>query len=366
MKPSLLLIISTVLVFISCDSGQRYQSVLNDFEVNQAAVRLQYEGKAVKTAQGLSLFAALYILENGEYEVHGMLDGDDQEKVTIHCSEAQIALTDGTRSTTLSADCGSQNTEAGRYFVVKFNPVNSRWLFHQYGLKGDAQPVYSMNLGFLELESKRLENYTYEFRSEEQEYQAYLSNYGFEDQLTKFTYAIDQEAFANQQMQYWDENIQEKSPNDEAITEHTGIPTPPNQYQQFVQISDQEIAINGMAITLSSYQKADSLHLNLRLVNHSNHILSVKPSHCNVSVNSNILTPEGSILLDQRPLDQSWDEVIKLRKGGRFQGKFTYYTPQGLEEFSFSTDGIFVDTLSTKLFYDNLHLRKIVGEEENL
>lgn len=173
---------------------------------------------------------------------------------------------------------------------LKFSIINSRLLYTTTGLTGDLNQAYQ-----LIIDTKK-HTVALNWLLPEKTFLQYKSNHGIEDGATVFMPVMDEDAQKSHQV-------------------ISGM-------NEFVYSGSTEIAAAGINILFQSYHLKGTLHLSIKLVNHSIHEVLIYPKAFLLRLDQQLLAPVHN------------SDLIRLKRSERYSGTFTYVIDKAPIQFS--------------------------------
>ncbi|WP_040495075.1 hypothetical protein [Fulvivirga imtechensis] len=204
-----------------------------------------------------------------------------KDTITLTPNDFRLSTEEGNTVQPVNLDTTTAITpENIVHLKLKFSIINSRLFYSTTGLAGDMNQEYQLKVNF------RGHPITLDWRLSEEVFNNYSGSYGIEEKVIVFMPELDENAQKSYQVL--------------------------NGMNTFIHSGGTEIATAGINTRFRSYHIKDTLHLAVRLVNHSDHEIRIYPEGFVLRLDHQLLIPGQTT------------GPVHLKKSERYIGSFTY------------------------------------------
>ncbi|KIO75834.1 hypothetical protein TH53_18235 [Pedobacter lusitanus] len=323
MRVSLLLILLTTI--FSCKNQTETKKVKGDLNytaANQQSVQLEAALNLTANIRNQALQADLELKNPGN------------DLLTIN--DIELSTPEGIRSIPETGNMGSIVLKPGenKAISLKFHPLNDLREFQLSGRNGYFKSGYNLLINTKSDQDSSPSMLTIPAKLTEPEYKTYLTKYKIPATSYKFNTKTD---FTAKQKLYLSNLKQLKQ-------------------SPFVFLSDQEIAVSGINIRLSSYCEKDTLNAKLFIVNHADFPVRINPDHLGFGYTGESSTDLTNVKVIKISGSQ---EKNLIDKGDRVLIHLKKYFKNPDNKAVLSFNRVFEFSNGTPLFKDNVELIKL-------
>ena len=324
-----LFIILNILLFLSSCGLKRQEGI--ESWPSSAAYVYELAGECALPA-GVQLAISAQVEPEQELQLNMLWKNQGADTLYINSQEAMLLNKEGWRAGPVEVEQASIPLHPGSTATLRFRyqPVSNMRLYKLAGVRGALAKEYSLPLSFVKGGSSRaLLSDTLHFSIDDSLYQHYLSTTGGAGDFSLYT-------------------IQTNKEQEEQIRKRLGALFSESGHSGGARLMEEEVLLAGFNLRVGVYERADTLSLHLRGVNHSPLPLYLVPQKLGIKAKGkNLLSIEGAV----RP-------AVFLKKGERFEIHRQYRKQQPIDSLWFDLGGVKLADKETALVEDDLLLER--------
>lgn len=265
--------------------------------------------------------AVLKADSGGRLYLHLELVNQSENEIQLSAQDWELETVDGLRSSPVNKEDPLTQLYPDSTYIHDFifEPINSLKLYQLIGFMGDLDPRYTIRF--------KQNLLSIDFILSDARYIQYREKWSIEKNLDIFVVG-PQPGFAKAEIGYLAKQVPLNHPESERI-EHG------------VNVTEQEILIDGLNIDFSSFAMEDTLTVRIRLTNHSPFTASITSSSMRIRLDSIALEPVKDVV-DHYEIPKSQRAFVQLKYLLPLQGSptisldvssLTFHTPKPVPVF---------------------------------
>jgi len=308
---------------------------------------------------GIKAEANLSVADSsGKLNLKLIIRNNSNKYINIDYASIQISNEEGIRSNPIDFNKDAQSevkpNSKAEYNLI-YLPVNNFQLFREANLTGDLRRKYFLKSDFIYFDnSNPLKDEKINFELNEEFYNSFIKKNGIENKIKIYKYNFDNNEFSQNEIQYLNkiipvENIEKIKKENKHVHEYNLIAN------HSVNIADNEILTDGIAIKFSAYKLKDSSYVDFRLVNHGIYTLKIIPQNFKIFFEGKELIPMDNFSNIKNKKDEKGNFIVL--RSERFIHKFVYNSDEEFSEFKVDNSGIKINGSDINFFFDKIDFK---------